>query len=274
VDTRAIAELWRRQCVSPDIWLEAESQAGALPGSCDGIYLVSDAIGWRRVYVKPLRRGQIRGRAAREKIAADLAFELGVPVPPSVLIERHDAGGSFERYANASLVVYQGQAPWWAVRRAVNHPGRSALRELARRTMVRDSAAAFAFDTWVGQTEHQPDHPHNIILGWSGESESGFGFLDYEYAFGGLDDSWRGDRTLDCHAAPFPEELFEALDRSDLESPLGAIEAIPTEIIEDVVHRIPAEFLDEADRDRIARGLIARQALVRPAIWHTLGRET
>jgi hypothetical protein len=136
--------------------------------------------------------------------------------------------------------------------------------------MVRDSAAALALDTWVGQTEHQPDHPHNIILGWSGESESGFGFLDYEYAFGGLDDSWRGDRARDCQVAPFPEELLEVLNRSDLDAPLAAIETLAIETIEDVVNRIPAEFLDEGDRESIARGLIARQSLVRPAIWHTL----
>jgi hypothetical protein len=270
MESRAIAELWRRQCVSPDIWLAAENQAGALPGSSDGLYMVSDAIGWRRAYVKPLRRGQPRGRAAREKIAADLAFDLDVPVPPCVLVERHDAGASFERYVNASLVVYQRQAPWWAVRKALHNRGRSALRDLARKTMASDSAAAFVFDTWVGQTEHQPDHPHNIILGWSGESENGFGFLDYEYAFGGLDDSWRGARACDCQAAPFPDELLEILDRSDLEAPLAAIEALAASTIEGVVNRIPAAFLDADDKQRIARGLVERQSLVRSAIWHTL----
>jgi hypothetical protein len=34
------------------------------------------------------------------------------------------------------------------------------------------------------------------------------------------------------------------------------------------------EFLDEGDSEMIVNGLIARQPLVRPAIWHTLGRHT
>jgi hypothetical protein len=265
VDTDSIARAWRTECVSGGLWLPAENQAGAADAIADGFYMVSECIGWRRAYVKPRAPGGVKGRPAREKIAFDLAFDVGVPVAPVVLIDRHDAGMTEERFVDASLVMFPGQQPWWAVRRALNKPGASPLRDKARQSLSIDAARALAFDTWVGQTEHQPDHPHNIILGWE-QSRSSFVFLDYEYAFGGLDDEWRGDRRFECAVAPFPEELLDALDPACLEGTISRIEGVSPSTIEAIVTRIPSEFLDDGPKSVIIEGLVARQALVRDVL--------
>ena len=257
--------MWRAECVSEAHWFEAENQAGAADAIADGFYMVSACIDWRRAYVKPRKPGGPKGRPAREKIAFDLAFELDVPLAPAVLIDRHDAGSSQANYVNASLVMFPSQQPWWAVCRALNRPGPSPLRARAQQTLARDAARGIAFDTWVGQTEHHPNHPHNIVLGWS-DAESSFVLLDYEYAFGGLDDQWRGERSSSCTVAPFPDELLENLDDDELEETVGRIEALPTSVMEEIVMRIPAEFLGEAHKEEILRGLVARQSLVRTAL--------
>lgn len=269
METRSIAAWWRSECVSDALWLEAENQAGVLDAVADGYYMVSECIDWRRAYVKPRAPGGVKGRPAREKLAFDLAFELDVPVAPVVLIERHDAGTTHERFVDASLVMFPKQQPWWAVRRALTKPGPSALRTKAEATLASDVARGFAFDTWVGQTEHHSEHPHNIILGW-GEADSSFVFLDYEYAFGGLDDEWSGSRASYCEPAPFPEEMLEQVDVSVLDEVVGRIEALSESTIREAVCRIPSEFLDDGPKTEILRALVTRQRLVRAAVQSKL----
>lgn len=266
MDTASIAAIWREDCLSTDVWIRADSQAGAADAIADGFYMVSEAIGWRRAYVKPRSRGGPRGRPAREKIASDLAFDLEVPVAPVVLVERHDAGTTEERHVCASLVMFPSQQPLWAVRRALSQGGRSKLGEKARLTLSQDAARGIAFDTWVGQTDHHPRHPHNIILGWDQEQRSSFVFLDYEYAFGGSGGGWRGARSRDCAIAPFPDEFLEDLDPSVLDEMVTRIEGISGAAIERVIARIPTAFLNDAQKDEVLEGLLARQPLVRSAL--------
>jgi hypothetical protein len=59
---------------------------------------------------------EMHARAAPEKIAADLAFDLGLPVPPVQLTAFQTKGGSVP--AGVSLVMYPTQWAWEHVKTA------------------------------------------------------------------------------------------------------------------------------------------------------------
>jgi len=80
ISTGKLAAEWRRRCVGGYQWRRCANQAGSLgelvEGEAGGFFVECDELPKRRAYMKPRRRGH--ARAAREKIAADLAHDLGV----------------------------------------------------------------------------------------------------------------------------------------------------------------------------------------------------
>jgi len=86
-----IAGRWRATAIAPWAWTPARNASGTLDvvveGEAGGLMVTCPELGGRRAYMKPLKKGSRAGfeRAAREKIASDLAFDLKVPVPPVVL---------------------------------------------------------------------------------------------------------------------------------------------------------------------------------------------
>ncbi len=105
-----IATRWRDAVMSPHAeWKTSPNKAGYVEGMSKG-FMVSCCELDRRAYLKPIEpMGDV---AAREKIASDLAFELGVAVPPVVLARRSDLEvllGGKEECVMLSLVMYQTQ---------------------------------------------------------------------------------------------------------------------------------------------------------------------
>lgn len=128
--------------MSPWQWRTAANQAGAVPdspreGEAGGLYVTCDAVP-RRAYLKPRKRehGPFGCRAAREKIVADLARDLGVAVPPVLLFVRHDAPQGEETSCCVSLVLYGRQFPWHQIKRWVEDPTQSErIMELVMRDL-------------------------------------------------------------------------------------------------------------------------------------------
>lgn len=85
-DVEALAAAWRDRvpCVQQD-HCRHTSQAGSAGGEASGYFVTSGPING---YAKPSMidtTPQPYSRAAHEKIAADLAHDLGLPLPPAVL---------------------------------------------------------------------------------------------------------------------------------------------------------------------------------------------
>jgi len=263
---REISETWRRLVELPGRWRRSSSQAGGLlvaeRGEAGGYFVELDAVPGRRAYLKPLKRHGWR-RAAREKIASDLAGEIGVTVPP-VLLAVNEAA-DVERWACVSLLLYPHQFSWSQIRNFLGENESPIAGELAS-MMAAPAARAFAFDTWLDQTDHN-DHPSNIVFGYEGNDyRSGeFIFLDYAFSMG-VSGGWANEGFRACHAAPFPPRMCSSLNRLVLEEAVQRIEAFSGAKVEDVVNRIPWQWLPDADKQVIVAGLLERRRLVRGAL--------
>lgn len=263
---REISESWRGDVELRGRWRRSPSQAGGLlvaeKGEAGGFFVELDAVPGRRAYLKPLKRHGWR-RAAREKIASDLAGELGVTVPP-VLLAVNEAA-DVERWACVSLLLYPHQFSWSQIRDFLGENESPIASELAS-LMSAPAARGFAFDTWVDQTDHN-DHPSNIVFGYEGNDYRAgeFIFLDYAFAMG-VSGSWATEGFRACRAAPFPPRMCSSLAIPVLEETLQRIEAFSQARIEEVVNRIPWQWLPDADKQLIVTGLLERRQLVRPAL--------
>jgi hypothetical protein len=84
-DVESLAAAWRERCETQgDDWRET-SKAGDAGGEASGYFVTSGTV---NSYAKPSKidtSPMPNPRAAHEKIAADLAFELGLPLPPVLL---------------------------------------------------------------------------------------------------------------------------------------------------------------------------------------------
>jgi len=258
---KRVAKQWRVAVRSELVWERASSQAGAEAGEAGGCVVVARAAGLR-AYLKPTQHWpdeKIHARAAREKIASDLACDLGLPVPPAQLTE-------FTGYSAASVP---------AVVSLIMHPVRFHWHEFAApelsklpralRSCVRRAAPMWAFDTWLGQTDHGDDSA-NVIVGRARPSSNPeILFLDFANSTG-FDGSWSGTGWRRIAAVSFPALMRRHVDRGLLREAIDRIESMPDAVICEVVERIPASHLQASQAALIVRGLLRRRALVRGAL--------
>lgn len=269
--TTDIAAEWRG-LVDPSYgWRKCTNQAGALgdyrEGEGGGFFVEADGLQGRRAYLKPRQPDLSRTfcRAAREKIASDLAADVGVCVPPVILARRFEAAGE-ETCVCVSLVMYPRQWSWGQVRRFLSDRGGSPIAKAVADLIPKAAARGLAFDTWVGQTDHA-DHPHNIVLGYdpSDDADRSFVFLDYAMAMG-VKGAWESQGYMHCSVAPFPSYMVDNLDSAVLAETIDIIEALPESQVRGVVGRIPVSYLPETQGEIIAEGLLERRRLIRAAL--------
>ena len=109
---------WRQSLVSDHAWTQCANQAGAIQEEAGGYFV--EAAGFpRRAYLKPANPhpdAANRARAAREKLASDLAFDLGLCVPPVLLANRANPPAGCESAVAVTLVMYPRQWPWEQIR--------------------------------------------------------------------------------------------------------------------------------------------------------------
>jgi hypothetical protein len=162
--------------------------------------------------------------------------------------------------------MYPRQFSWEQVKKFVDAgpPG----TELIRDRLPVAAAKGLAFDTWVGQTDHN-DHPHNIVFGYLPSEDAtkpvidgDYLFLDFAMALG-WGGHWAGEGWKTLGIAPFPPAMQTAIDRSTLGGMLDRIETVSDATISGIVNRIPDDYLVPEQREVTLRGLIGRRGLVR-----------
>jgi hypothetical protein len=264
--TDEVAEEWRRQVVSPLSWARADSQAGALQGECGGYFVTSEGLFRRRAYLKPIKRlddHQERAVAAREKIASDLAYDLGLPVPPAVLVP-HPGSPPLPGGAIVSLVMYPVQWAWEQVR--FSNPSDDWLQALLTKVFAESSAGMLVFDTWLGQSDHD-DHPHNVVLGSDPKNPTDVRLVYLDFARSlGCEGIWKNGAWKDVVQVPFPKRVGETVTDYAIRSAISNVLTLQEETIRDVVHRIPDDYLDPGQKLTIADGLIGRRGLLEAAL--------
>lgn len=228
--------------------------------------MTSDSIPSRWLYLKPtiVDPRSYCGRAAREKICSDLGYELDVGVPPVVLIDRRDSG-DHERHACVSMRVYPQQEDLEATEAWASRS--SFLSEAIRRHLPHAASRAWAFNLWVGQTDHRDASPANIQWGWNpANSRRGFVFLDYAMSLG-FKGTWQHDGYATFWEIPFPAFLGRFIDRECLEEAVSRIERLPDSLVESVVGRIPDRFMPRVERELVKKGLMTRRDILRDKIF-------
>lgn len=262
-DNRALALEWRNTVVDTRSWRRANNQLGGSPGESEGFYVVTKGFP-RRGYLKPgklLPDAAQKCRAAREKIAADLACDLDLPVPPCVLWRRNGIASNEGGCVAITLVEFAAEIPWDAVatREATDHPA----AELALARVFSECSAMLAFDTWLDHDEHGDSRPANIVWGYNPDqpSASRILFLDYATAMG-ADGTWGAGQWRSVQEARFPSILLKTLDMTQLDEALDKILRLDSVRVESIVHRIPDDFLPPAQKLVLTQGLLGRRKLL------------
>jgi hypothetical protein len=115
-----VAAEWRKHAVSPYVWKPSPDQVGVITGEAGGYRVQSDEFP-RMAYLKPANPNPdepVRSRAAREKIASDLAYELHLAVPPALLTTRENPPAGCTANVVVTLYLYPAQWRWSDVRGA------------------------------------------------------------------------------------------------------------------------------------------------------------
>lgn len=265
METARIRDIWRREATW-DRWTRADNQAGAIQGESGG-FMVKVTDFNRRAYLKPADTKTddlTHCRAAREKIASDLAYELNLPVPPACLSKHH------LNPVVLSLVMYDIQ---WSWREICSLPDGKPLLQTIINMALRKCSPMYVFDTWLQQEDHE-DHPHNIILGHD-PLHPGSGeilFLDYANSMG-FRGNWEGDQWQRLTKVGFPEKMCRVLDRNLIEQAITNIESLKDDLIREIVTRIPASHLPVQQKQIIETGLLGRKHLLRRAFSDLLPSE-
>lgn len=253
-NVEAIARAWRAQVLSAESWRVVGPRT-IQHGEASGFFVTANGVGG---YAKPGRNQPPvteHPRAAHEKIAADLAHDLGLPVPPCTLWERPSPGAG-ERFCCVSLEAFVPIFQWRDVLRAPGLAGRLANES------IEAASAMVAFDTWLGNGDRVNEG--NLLVQ---EDVSGpvpvarFAYIDFANAFTW---SW-GPPSNQAEAwkfvgatGPYPVGS-NRLDLTLMAKTRDAIRAVPQAAIRDIVDRVPPSFLPAARKDAIMKGLEYRQ---------------
>jgi hypothetical protein len=264
-EAEALARLWRGNPATPpaDQW-KPTGNPGAVGGQAQGYYVTSGTV---NAFAKPSQQDLSPTpipRAAHEKIAADLAFDLGPPLPPAILHSWDDPPPvGTERFVALSLIPFLSVFPW---RQVTAVPGLDAQLKLE----LRETASALvAFDTWVDNRDRINDG--NLLVSKIAADPRlplQVAYIDYSYS---MLYGWRpGDYRTVTPIGIYPTDQKDA-DIPCMVDALNRIENHPDQTIRDIVTRIAGSFLSPADRDLIIEGLLYRKPHVRATLRSIYG---
>jgi hypothetical protein len=248
--TAAIDTAWCESASSGDQW----KPTGLAWGTNNGPIQLENPTGIFGVQ-KPGDARQLSNphTAATEKIVADLAYCLGLPVPPVTLWDRGASAGA-PRLVCVSAWAFEQALQWGQADPGLTQPQRDALLPVA--------SAMMPFESWISAQDRQ--NPGNVLIGLSPAGEIAGAWIDYAFS---LDHVWRGNLVAGCAVCPLypavgnlaPEMVKITVDR---------ISSLDDGVIKRIINRIPADYLPRAVADNVIKNLLARRADV-TTLLHT-----
>jgi len=253
---------WREE-----VWLDHDwkfdRHRQSSPGILDGMWIAHDPLfAPYGAYLKPTNKCTYPA-AAREKIAADLAHDVGVPVAPVILTDAPPSFGSPQKEACVSLVTHPKQPPYsWAL------DGSMPLTPVVELMCSRAKEACskiVVFDMWIGNYDRNT--LDNIVYGEDEDApeRAAFCAIDHSSSMGGCGrvSTWRGDGWSDMQRLPFPPVLESHLDKATMLSAAIAIHSVLDSEIRHCVERIPERYMSSAIKNETVNGLLGRKQLLR-----------
>lgn len=263
-DVEGLAALWYGRCeTTGDDWKET-SRAGDAGGEASGYFVTSGTLNG---YAKPSKidsNPKPYPRAAHEKIAADLAFMLGLPLPP-VLLQRWPAAPpqGDQRFVAISLRPFLNVHKWEHITAV------PAVAEQMKLELKPVASALVPFDTWLDNGDRS--NGGNLIVSKDGTDPAKplrVAYIDYSNS---MVCEWRNRPFTDIPLRPiYPTDQKDA-DVSVMADILWRIEVLPSDTIQTIVGRIPDDFATQAMRSQILDGLLHRKSRVHAVLKTVYG---
>jgi len=184
-------------------------------------------------------------RAAHEKIAADLAYLLDLPVPPVVLWSDPHGAGQFA----ISLYAFPQPLTWLQAIMIRQDP-----QFLANCLDI--FAAGYVFHVWIGDTDHHANPGNVLVDAEASIQQPGLAFIDHANS---MSATWTRPNTSLSHLRRYYIPYAE-LPRATVAKVAEWVQNMDSEAIEDIVRRIPVAFLSETRATLIVDCLIRRKA--------------
>jgi hypothetical protein len=262
----AIRCSWRQQVVNTERWERHSDAARPVRGGEAGGFLVRSVQTGLIGYLKPLNPRGHHSRSAYEKIASDLAYEIGVNVPPVVLYRRPDAESSQPREVSISF-AWAGAVPWGDLCSIGETDGGvrpPALAALIRR-LVAGSSGVMALDAWLRNTDR--NNEGNAIMTYAGVEDPGqLFYVDFANAMD-FDGHWSADK--DNHQkferVAVPPLLATCAARNRVEDAAQRIAGLSDSVVAEIVGRVPDDFLRAPAREQLLGWLVWRKQRLVPA---------
>jgi hypothetical protein len=184
----------------------------------------------------------------REKVAADLARLIGVPVPEFRLgrLEGH-AGtiGVSIAHGAESMDLPMLESRVEGVRAAA--PMKTALRR---------ASGLLALHTWVKTEDLKDEH---LLVAGDGVGGYRVAAIDFSYGWG-----WASP-TDAVEGATGPPALILNFDKDEIDRAITAIETCSDDTIRKILEALPGDAMAADERRKVVEGLIARRGRVREA---------
>lgn len=188
-------------------------------------------------------------RAAHEKIVSDLAYALGLPIPPVTLWDRGDAFAGSGRLCAVSAWAFPTPIEWQHQRPKLN---------AAQLALAGTAASAMrAFDTWVAASDRKADH---VLVSDDGDAATlKLAYIDYAFA---LSYEWIGVVGPQADPRPaWPDGL--PVDQAAAEALVSEMERLEEQRIAEIVNRLPPGCFVDGAKDVIIKGLLERRPRLR-----------
>lgn len=260
-EAEVIGRAWRQEAKSRTSW-SADGTPGHLGGQASGYRVTSGTV---NAFAKPSVVGpenpQIP-RAAHEKIAADLAHEMGLPIPPVILHTWHAIPCGNQAHVALSLWPFSVVHKWQHIESLpdVCVVAKAKVRQIA--------SALVAFDTWLDNRDRA--NAGNLLVSGADDGSLAVAYIDYSYS---MVYGWRG--SVEAYKSinpcvPYPIDQA-SVDRGMLRQSMIEISNMSDEVISSIVNRVPGEFLQEDDRGLILEGLLYRKSAIQAPLRDLYG---
>ncbi|NMP21952.1 hypothetical protein [Sulfobacillus harzensis] len=213
----------------------------------------------QKAWVKPRRLDVLV--PAREKIGADLAHLLRLPVASVLLCQATMPDGSTQPVALSKYSLSTNHLSWFRLQQHGVEP--RVIAEVID-YFVRDmiiTAGIWVFDTWL---QNRDRTERNIMVGYTEGRLEHVYFYDFDYSmrWTGLSDNWT---RVSIHQTV--SHVFNRVRWEHCLPYLEKIEALPDARIAEIVDRIPHDYLPNEGKDLYKTALLHRRQYLRTVFY-------
>lgn len=230
------------------------TQTGPASPTADGAFPVDIPFLGRHAFAKPAKDHPKAWRTVvHEKLASDLAFDVGLPIPPVHVIS---AGGQYSPWLAVSHIPFP--AP-----RAFSERQAAGIADDFWGSLENVATAMRVFYTWINDVDHL-NHEQNFLFGRPAPgADVALAFIDHSYS---ISHSLPARQDL----APSVHHLFKNDDHGVMREVVRRIEAVNRSRIEHLVCRL-RKLLPQGEEQTLTDLIVDGKETARQAVKRITG---